>query len=84
MTTKKIYGPWIEWHGGERPVPADTRVEVKLCSGRVAGPGRASDYKWTRSVNISYRRSDIAHYRTVTEQADLEAAEQLQRGTSLD
>ena len=29
MTTKKIYGPWIKWHGGECPVPSDTKVKVK-------------------------------------------------------
>ena len=35
MNTQKVYGPWIEWHGGERPVPLDTRVEVKLRSGKL-------------------------------------------------
>ena len=30
MTTKKIYGPWIEWRGGECPVSPETMVKVKL------------------------------------------------------
>ena len=70
MTTKKIYGPWIKWHGGECPVPSDTLVEVKLRSGTVLGPYRAFRYGW----NHLDRGGDIVEYRTVTEQADLEAA----------
>ena len=27
--------PWIDWHGGECPVPAETRVEYKLRNGEV-------------------------------------------------
>ena len=73
MTTKKIYGPWIKWHGGECPVPSDTKVEVKLCSGVVMGPDRADSYEWGHI----YDRSNIVEYRTFTEQPDLEAAEQL-------
>ena len=30
MTTEKIYGSWVFWHGGERPVPPETKVEVEL------------------------------------------------------
>ena len=29
MTTKKIYDPWIKWHGVECPVPPDTKVAVR-------------------------------------------------------
>ena len=29
MTTK-IYGPWVKWDGGERPVPLDTLLEAAL------------------------------------------------------
>ena len=75
MSTKKIYGPWIKWHGGECPVPSDTMVEVKLCSGVVMGPDRADSYEWGHI----YDRSNIVEYRTVTEQPDLEAAESLLR-----
>ena len=67
MTTKKIYGPWIKWHGGECPVPPDTIVEVKLreCP--------AGDYDWGHhGIN-----GDIVEYRTFTGEPDLEAAERL-------
>ena len=73
MTTKKIYGPWIKWHGGERPVPRDQEVMVKLRSGVVLGPGRAVGYSWGHYDDLA----DIMEYRTVTEQPDLEAAEKL-------
>ena len=75
MTTKKIYGPWIDWNGGECPVPPDTRVLVKLRSGSVLGPGRASIYRWVHLDS----HSDIVKYSAVTEQPDLDAAEKLLR-----
>ena len=75
MSTKKIYGPWIKWHGGGRPVPRDQEVMVKLRSGVVRGPGRAVSYLWAHHDD----NSDIVKYRTVTEQPDLEAAENLLR-----
>ena len=75
MTTKKIYGPWVKWDGGECPVPRDQEVMVKLRSGVVRGPGRAVSYLWAHHDD----NSDIVKYRTVTEQPDLEAAEQLLR-----
>ena len=73
MTTKKIYGPWIEWHGGEFPVPPDTRVEVKLRDGTVLGPGLAGKYFW----NPADAGDDIVEYRTVTGRPNLEAAKKL-------
>ena len=77
MTTKKIYGPWIKWDGGECPVPPKTLVEVKLRGGIFEQGQRAKYYDWRHGgVN------DIVEYRTVTEQADLEAAEQLLRANS--
>ena len=78
MTTKKIYGPWIEWHGGECPVPPDTRVEVKLRGGFSELAYPADDLYWSHDGDSS----DIVEYRTVTEQPDLEAAEQLLRANS--
>ena len=75
MTTKKIYGPWIEWHGGDCPVPFDTLVEAALRSGFLLGPRSAARYAW----NHLGTRTDIIAYRTVTEQPDLEAAEKLLR-----
>ena len=75
MSTKKIYDPWIKWNGGECPVPRDQEVMVKLRSGVVRGPGRAVSYLWAHHDD----NSDIVKYRTVTEQPDLEAAENLLR-----
>ena len=76
MTTKKIYGPWIKWHGGECPVPPDTLVEVKLRCGHICyGPRRAGDYFWKHE----YGATDIFSYQVAIEQSDLEAAEQLLR-----
>lgn len=73
MTTKKIYVPEIDWHGGERPVPPDTVVTVQIRSGKTLGPNCASAYMW----NHAGRAVDIVKYRVVTEQADLDTAEQL-------
>ena len=75
MTTKKIYGPWIEWHGGECPVPPDTKVVLKLRNGNVLGTRRATVYRW-RHVNDG---GDIVEYCTAIEQAYLDAVEQLLR-----
>ena len=78
MTTKKIYGPWIKWDGGECPVPPETMVKIKLRSGHVTGPVFAAHCEWKRHNH----HADIVEYHTVTEQADLEAAEQLLRANS--
>lgn len=75
MTTKKIYGPWIKWHGGECYFPLDTQVEVKLRCGVFEGPSSAKHYYWRHR----YGGADIVEYRTVTEQPDLDAAEKLLR-----
>ena len=72
MTTKKIYGPWIKWHGGECPVSPETMVKMKLRGGTVV-EARAGDYYWRHGVGDS----DIVEYCVVTEQTDLDAAEQL-------
>ena len=74
MTTKKIYGPHIDWNGGECPVPPETKVEVELRGGAVR-EARAGDYYWDHDVGDG----DIVSYRTVTEQVDLGAAEKLLR-----
>lgn len=73
MTTKKIYGPWIDRNGGECPVPPDTLVEVKCRSGKVLEPRLAYRYSWKHIDS----NGDIVEYRTVTEQPDLDAAEKL-------
>ena len=75
MTTKKIYGPWIKWHGGECPVPPETMVKVKFRRGDSTSEHPASDYCW-RHYGEDH---DIVEYRTVTEEPDLDAAEELLR-----
>ena len=75
MTTKKIYGPWIKWDGGERPVPPETMVKIKLRSGHVTGPVFAAHCEWKRHNH----HADIVEFCTVTEQLDLNAAEKLLR-----
>lgn len=72
MTTKKIYGPWIKWHGGECPVPLDQEVMVKLRNGVVRGSRPAVTFRWDHADNF-----DIVEYCVAVNQADLEAAEQL-------
>ena len=75
MTTKKIYSPWIKWNGGDRPVPPDTLVEVRLRNGDVMNQRLAYEWQWNHLDVIS----DIVEYRTVTKSSDLEAAEKLLR-----
>ena len=75
MTTKKIYGPWIKWGGGKCPVPPETMVKVKFRRGDSTSEHPASDYCW-RHYGDDH---DTVEYRTVTEQPDLDAAEQLLR-----
>ena len=75
MTTKKIYGPWIEWHGGECPVPPNTRVKVKFRDGDSQSGHPAYAYYWHHDGD----GADILTYCTIIEQSDLDAAEQLLR-----
>ena len=77
MTTTKIYGPWIKWHGVECPVPRDQKVTVKLRNGSVRGPGRAVSYQW--GYHGDDDDGDIMEYCVAIEQPDLEAAESLLR-----
>ena len=64
MTTK-IYGPWIEWNGGECPVPPETIVKGKLRCGGSELSGLAKEYYWRHGGG----GADIVEYRTVIEQA---------------
>ena len=76
MNSKKIYRPWIKYHGGECPVMRAQEVVVKLRNGSVRGPGRAVSYQWTHIDGSG----DIVEYCCVVlEQADLEAAKHLLR-----
>lgn len=74
MNTKKIYSPWIEWHGGECPVPSDTKVGLRFRSGETETGYSADDYLWCQGLN---NPDDIVEYCVAIEQADLEAAEKL-------
>lgn len=51
---------WIEWNGGDRPVPSSTEIEALTGSGRKL-EGRADEYEWTHSGS----RHDIIAYRVV-------------------
>ena len=73
MTTKKIYGPWIKWAGGERPVPPETMVKIKLRSGHVTGPVFAVNCVWERHNH----HADIVEYCVTA--SELDAAEQMLR-----
>ena len=46
MNTHDTTTNWIKWTGGQRPVDADQRVEVKLANGEVLW-GKASNFTWT-------------------------------------
>ncbi|MBP7456920.1 MAG: hypothetical protein KA804_11755, partial [Ottowia sp.] len=73
MTTKKTYGPWIKWAGGERPVPPETMVKIKLRSGHVTGPVFAVNCVWERHNH----HTDIVEYCVTA--SELDAAEQMLR-----
>ena len=73
MTTKKICGDRIKWHGGERPVSPDTLVQVRFRDGTIEPVQAASEYCWYHDDGDD----DIVEYCIVTEQADLDTAEQL-------
>ena len=73
MTTKKIYGPWIKWDGGECPVPPETMVKIKLRSGHVTGPVFAVNCEWKRHNH----HTDIVEYCVTA--SEIDAAEQMLR-----
>ena len=75
MTTKKIYGPWIDWNGGECPVPPDMRVKVKFRDGDSQSGHPAYAYYWHHDGD----GADIVEYCIINTQTDLDAAEQLLR-----
>ncbi len=73
MTAKKIYGPWIKWHGGECPVPRDTILKVRLRNGFTGLEYHARRLRWNHYDDDG----DIVEYCVAIEQADLDAAEKL-------
>jgi hypothetical protein len=61
---------WIEWAGGECPVPADTRVCVRFRDGETQGPVMACAYADPELSNWAHVDSDpladdIIAYRVV-------------------
>ena len=52
---------WIEWHGGEQPVPDGTKVEVLLRDGD-KGVEKAREWLWEHD----YGEGDIVKYRVVS------------------
>ena len=58
---------WNEWKGGERPVPPDTMVEIRLRDGQECPAFQASRliWSWTKNSGISY--ADIVAYRVVSD-----------------
>lgn len=60
MTNNK----WIEWRGGECPVPGDTLVDVCFCSGNVSRSTRAAIHHWDQIGSLV----DVVAYRVVQEE----------------
>lgn len=60
---------WIEWSGGERPVPPDTRVEVRFHNGDTH-IARADEVSWLGSHFDN--RYDIVGYRVISEKPKAE------------
>lgn len=50
---------WIEWAGGERPVPVGTLVDVKWSSGDIDSGEEAGEWRWSNWMNgpniVAYR-----------------------------
>lgn len=53
---------WIEWKGGECPVPSETLVKIKYRDGHVTHTGQASGWVWTHD----FGDCDIIAYRIAT------------------
>ena len=59
---RTLTGIWVEWKGGECPVPSDTRVEVRLRAGEADVGHVAGDFWWDHRGETY----DIVAYRVVT------------------
>lgn len=55
---------WIEWAGGECPVPGDTVVDVRLTRGEYSGL-KASDISEGRWAGTFLQNGNIIAYRIV-------------------
>lgn len=63
---------WIEWKGGERPVPPDTRVEVRY---RTGATDRGLAGSWAACWLNDGAPDDIVAYRVVSEELETEWSE---------
>ena len=54
---------WIEWKGGECPVPDSTMVEVRFRDGRTPTRRPADMFDWGYGKGYLMRNSDIVAYR---------------------
>lgn len=62
---------WIEWGGGECPIPDCTIVEVRFRSGRQRRGDKAEEYIWTNGYGeLSETGADIIAYRIIPENSD--------------
>ena len=64
-------GEWIEWSGGNCPVPANSRVDIKFRDGDI-GLEQSANWDWSHR---GYR-SDIIAYRIIPEQPTNQNGEQ--------
>jgi hypothetical protein len=55
---------WIEWNGGDSPVPFGTVVQWRLRSGKVSAPFPDVHLGW-RHMPDYYPESDVVAYRVV-------------------
>lgn len=73
---------WIKWKGGKRPVPGDTRVEVRIRAGTL-GCDAAKAFWWDHRDATS----DIVEYRVVSAppvgRGGVSAVETLRRAADL-
>ena len=68
---EKANDGWIEWGGGECPVPENSRVDIKFRDGDV-GLEQSANWDW---IHLGYR-SDIIAYRIILEQPINQSGEQ--------
>ena len=67
---------WIEWAGGECPVPPNTLVEVKLRNGRTAVE-KAKRFKWPYTLPVYSQLYGIVAYRVPGQQPERAVPEPL-------
>ena len=63
---RRAMSEWIEWKGGECPVPPETQVEVAILAGPVEGSAGAGGFYWAHHGTLG----DIIAYRIVEQSHD--------------